>query len=29
MLIHLIEKKELPERKVIIEPELILRESCP
>jgi len=29
MLIHLIEKKELPERKVVIEPKLLLRESCP
>lgn len=29
MLIHLIEKKVLPERRVIIEPKLILRDSCP
>lgn len=29
MLIHLIEKKELPERRVVIEPKLILRDSCP
>jgi LacI family transcriptional regulator len=29
MLIHLIEKKVLPERKVVIEPKLILRDSCP
>src|SRR4030042_223892 len=29
MLIHLIEKKVLPERRVVIEPKLILRDSCP
>jgi LacI family transcriptional regulator len=29
MLINLIEKKELSERRVIIEPKLILRDSCP
>jgi DNA-binding LacI/PurR family transcriptional regulator len=29
MLIHLTEKKVLPERGVVIEPKLILRESCP
>jgi len=29
MLIHLIEKKVLPERRIVIEPKLILRDSCP
>jgi LacI family transcriptional regulator len=29
MLIHLIEKKALPERRIVIEPKLILRDSCP
>lgn len=29
MLVHLIEKKVLPERRIVIEPKLILRDSCP
>jgi LacI family transcriptional regulator len=29
MLVQLIEKKDLPKRKVLVEPKLILRDSCP
>lgn len=29
MLIKLIEKKDIPKRKILVEPELILRDSCP